>query len=161
MRGDAQEWADKIGGIVLPTGSVRLVNRAAIDELPGYAEGQWWVQDAAAALPAQLLNVRSGERVADLCAAPGGAFSPQMFSQRIPMYNSSWSFTVDLSSASCGCNVGLYASAMPAVGRSGAPALAGPVAVPCAAATSLGVRNDSVPIRRSTFPSTDGQLPVV
>ncbi len=70
--GDGQEWADKIGGIVLPTGSVRLVNRAAIEELPGYAEGQWWVQDAAAALPARLLNVRSGERVADLCAAPGG-----------------------------------------------------------------------------------------
>jgi 16S rRNA (cytosine967-C5)-methyltransferase len=72
VRGDAQGWADKIGGIVLPTGSVRLVNRAAIEELPGYAEGQWWVQDAAAALPAQLLNVRAGERVADLCAAPGG-----------------------------------------------------------------------------------------
>ncbi len=70
--GDGQEWADKIGGIVLPTGSVRLVNRAAIEELPGYAEGQWWVQDAAAALPARLLNVRPGERVADLCAAPGG-----------------------------------------------------------------------------------------
>ena len=70
--GDGQEWADKIGGIVLPTGSVRLVNRAAIEELPGYAEGQWWVQDAAAALPARLLNVRPRERVADLCAAPGG-----------------------------------------------------------------------------------------
>ncbi len=70
--GDGQEWADKIGGIVLPIGSVRLVNRAAIEELPGYAEGQWWVQDAAAALPARLLNVRPGERVADLCAAPGG-----------------------------------------------------------------------------------------
>jgi 16S rRNA (cytosine967-C5)-methyltransferase len=51
---------------------VRLVNRAGIDELPGYADGQWWVQDAAAALPARLLNVKPGERVADLCAAPGG-----------------------------------------------------------------------------------------
>ena len=40
--------------------------------LPGFTEGEWWVQDAAAALPAQLLNVRPGERVADLCAAPGG-----------------------------------------------------------------------------------------
>jgi 16S rRNA (cytosine967-C5)-methyltransferase len=72
VRSDAEQWAEKIGGIVLPTGSVRLVNRAGIDELPGYADGQWWVQDAAAALPARLLNVKPGERVADLCAAPGG-----------------------------------------------------------------------------------------
>ena len=67
------------------------------------------------------LNYDERAYLVPACAAPGGAFSPQMFSQRIPMYNSSWSFTVDLSSASCGCNVGLYASAMPAVGRSGAP----------------------------------------
>lgn len=70
--GDAQQWADKIGGIVLPTGSVRLTNYSGIDELPGYGDGQWWVQDAAAALPARLLKVKAGERVADLCAAPGG-----------------------------------------------------------------------------------------
>jgi 16S rRNA (cytosine967-C5)-methyltransferase len=43
-----------------------------VDELPGYAEGAWWVQDAAAALPARLLGEVSGLRVLDLCAAPGG-----------------------------------------------------------------------------------------
>ena len=56
----------------LPGGSVRLSTRAQVSALPGYAEGRWWVQDAAAALPAQLLNPRPGERVLDLCAAPGG-----------------------------------------------------------------------------------------
>lgn len=69
---DPLGWAEKLDGIVLPTGSVRLRNRAAIESLPGYAEGAWWVQDAAAALPARLLSAKPGERIADLCAAPGG-----------------------------------------------------------------------------------------
>ena len=60
------------GGEVLPTGSVRLPAGTRLTELPGFAEGTFWVQDAAAALPAALLNVRAGECVADLCAAPGG-----------------------------------------------------------------------------------------
>jgi 16S rRNA (cytosine967-C5)-methyltransferase len=51
---------------------VRLVERTPIRELPGYDDGVWWVQDAAAALPARVLAPRAGERVADLCAAPGG-----------------------------------------------------------------------------------------
>jgi 16S rRNA (cytosine967-C5)-methyltransferase len=51
---------------------VRLVTHAPVPELEGYADGEWWVQDAAAALPARLLGPRPGERVADLCAAPGG-----------------------------------------------------------------------------------------
>jgi 16S rRNA (cytosine967-C5)-methyltransferase len=51
---------------------VRLAARTPVRELPGYAEGAWWVQDAAAALPARLLQARPGERIADLCAAPGG-----------------------------------------------------------------------------------------
>ena len=72
VRGDSAAWAERLGGIVLPTGSVRLVNRDAVPDLPGYSEGQWWVQDAAAAIPARLLRVASGERAADLCAAPGG-----------------------------------------------------------------------------------------
>jgi 16S rRNA (cytosine967-C5)-methyltransferase len=72
VRGDAQEWARRLDGIVLPTGSVRLLNRAPVQELPGYAEGEWWVQDAAAAIPARLLRAGPGMRVADLCAAPGG-----------------------------------------------------------------------------------------
>jgi 16S rRNA (cytosine967-C5)-methyltransferase len=60
------------GGVVLPTRSVRFPAGTRVAELPGYAEGQFWVQDAAAALPARLLAARPGELVADLCAAPGG-----------------------------------------------------------------------------------------
>jgi 16S rRNA (cytosine967-C5)-methyltransferase len=60
------------GGESLPTGSVRLPVGTRVTELPGFAEGGFWVQDAAAALPARLLALRPGERVADLCAAPGG-----------------------------------------------------------------------------------------
>ena len=56
----------------LPTGSFRLPAGRQVSALPGFAEGEWWVQDAAAALPARLLDARPGERVADLCAAPGG-----------------------------------------------------------------------------------------
>ena len=72
VKADAAGWAERLGGIVLPTGSVRLAGRAAVPDLPGYAEGEWWVQDAAAALPARLLAPRPGERILDLCAAPGG-----------------------------------------------------------------------------------------
>jgi 16S rRNA (cytosine967-C5)-methyltransferase len=72
VKTDPAEWAERLGGLVLPTGSVRLLARTAIRDLEGYAEGAWWVQDAAAALPARLLNPSAGERIADLCAAPGG-----------------------------------------------------------------------------------------
>jgi 16S rRNA (cytosine967-C5)-methyltransferase len=72
VKSDPEGWAERLDGIVLPTGSVRLKNHAPVVELPGYRDGQWWVQDAAAALPVALLGVRSGERIADLCAAPGG-----------------------------------------------------------------------------------------
>jgi len=71
-RGDPKEVAALLGGSVLPTGSVRLERRHAVSTLPGYAEGTWWVQDAAAAIPARLLGDVAGKRVADLCAAPGG-----------------------------------------------------------------------------------------
>ncbi len=67
-----ESWAERLEGRALPNGSVRLQNGAAIIGLPGYAEGQWWVQDAAAALAAPLLGNVSGKAVADLCAAPGG-----------------------------------------------------------------------------------------
>ena len=72
LREPSDEWLVKLGGRRLPTGSLRLETHAPIHELPGYEEGQWWVQDAAAALPAQLLQVEAGQRVLDLCAAPGG-----------------------------------------------------------------------------------------
>ncbi len=60
------------GGMRLPTGSMRYPAGTRVSELAGYDQGAFWVQDAAAALPARLLDARPGERVADLCAAPGG-----------------------------------------------------------------------------------------
>ncbi|MBV7396135.1 RsmB/NOP family class I SAM-dependent RNA methyltransferase [Mameliella sediminis] len=59
-------------GELLPTGSVRLRQAGQVSALPGFAEGDWWVQDAAAALPAQLLGDVRGQKVLDMCAAPGG-----------------------------------------------------------------------------------------
>ena len=72
VKGDADMWAEKLGGRVLPTGSVRLIPRGRVEELEGFSEGAWWVQDAAASIPSQLLHDIAGKRVADLCAAPGG-----------------------------------------------------------------------------------------
>jgi 16S rRNA (cytosine967-C5)-methyltransferase len=66
------EWADRLGGRVLPPGSIRLVAPGRIEELPGFGEGVWWVQDAAAALVARVAGNVAGKSVADLCAAPGG-----------------------------------------------------------------------------------------
>ena len=72
VKRDPELWAARLGGRVLPTGTVRLIAHGPITALPGFAEGAWWVQDAAAALPARLLGDVSGLCVADLCAAPGG-----------------------------------------------------------------------------------------
>ena len=71
-RQDAAGWAGRLDATLLPTGSLRVADRRRVPDLPGYQEGAWWVQDAAAALPARLLDVRAGERVLDICAAPGG-----------------------------------------------------------------------------------------
>lgn len=60
------------GAETLPTGSLRVHGPAQVSALPGFAAGDWWVQDAAAALPVRLLDPQAGERIADLCAAPGG-----------------------------------------------------------------------------------------
>lgn len=60
------------GGLLLPTGSVRFPAGTRVADIAGFEAGDLWVQDAAAALPAQLLAPRQGERIADLCAAPGG-----------------------------------------------------------------------------------------
>ncbi|RVV97790.1 methyltransferase domain-containing protein [Mesobaculum littorinae] len=70
--GDAAALAERLGGQALPTGSVRLPGAPQVSALPGYDEGAWWVQDAAAALPVRALAPERGERVLDLCAAPGG-----------------------------------------------------------------------------------------
>jgi 16S rRNA (cytosine967-C5)-methyltransferase len=72
VRNDPDSWAEKLGGRVLPTGTVRVIASGAVTGLPGFAEGAWWVQDAGASLPARLLGDVRGRRVADLCAAPGG-----------------------------------------------------------------------------------------
>jgi 16S rRNA (cytosine967-C5)-methyltransferase len=72
VRADAAFWAGQLEAEVLPTGTLRRPVGGAIVDLPGYAEGAWWIQDAAAALPARLLGDLAGRRVADLCAAPGG-----------------------------------------------------------------------------------------
>jgi 16S rRNA (cytosine967-C5)-methyltransferase len=61
-----------LGGTALATGSLRLQEASQVSALAGYGAGDWWVQDAAAALPAQMLQAKAGERVLDLCAAPGG-----------------------------------------------------------------------------------------
>jgi 16S rRNA (cytosine967-C5)-methyltransferase len=73
VKSDPQGWARKLSGTVLPTGSVRLKERSGpIENLAGFGDGAWWVQDAAAALPVMLLGDVAGKSVLDLCAAPGG-----------------------------------------------------------------------------------------
>ena len=68
----AQALADSLSGTLLPTGSVRLAKGGQVSAMPGYDAGEWWVQDAGAALAVKLLAPQSGEAVLDLCAAPGG-----------------------------------------------------------------------------------------
>ncbi len=68
----AAELREAFGAERLPTGGLRLAARPQISALPGFGAGAWWVQDAAASLPARLLGPRAGERALDLCAAPGG-----------------------------------------------------------------------------------------
>jgi 16S rRNA (cytosine967-C5)-methyltransferase len=72
VKSDPKLWAGRLGGVALPTGSVRLLEAHRIPDLHGFHEGAWWVQDAAAALPAKLLGDVRGKSIADLCAAPGG-----------------------------------------------------------------------------------------
>lgn len=72
VKSDAAHWATRLHGERLPTGSVRMLLQGAVTTLPGFAEGQWWVQDAAAALPVRLFGDLAGKSVLDLCAAPGG-----------------------------------------------------------------------------------------
>ncbi|GAA3856727.1 RsmB/NOP family class I SAM-dependent RNA methyltransferase [Celeribacter arenosi] len=69
---DTAAVAEAVGGTILPTGSVRLAEAGQVTTLPGFVEGDWWVQDAAAALPARILAPTPGLRVLDMCAAPGG-----------------------------------------------------------------------------------------
>jgi 16S rRNA (cytosine967-C5)-methyltransferase len=72
VKADAAQWATRLHGETLPTGTVRTLLQGPVTMLPGFTEGQWWVQDAAAALPVRLFGDVAGKRIADLCAAPGG-----------------------------------------------------------------------------------------
>ncbi len=71
-KSEAAQWANRLHGELLPTGTVRTLLQGSVTMLPGFAEGQWWVQDAAAALPARLFGDIAGKSIVDLCAAPGG-----------------------------------------------------------------------------------------
>lgn len=68
-------WAGTLEATKLPSGSLRRASGGRIDQLPGYDDGAWWIQDAAAAMPAQLIGDVAGETVIDLCCAPGGKTS--------------------------------------------------------------------------------------
>jgi 16S rRNA (cytosine967-C5)-methyltransferase len=72
LRAEDDEWCDKLQATRLPTGSLRRSAGGSVTSLPGYAEGAWWIQDAAASLPVRLFNGIAGRQVVDLCAAPGG-----------------------------------------------------------------------------------------
>lgn len=72
VKSDAAGWAAKLDAEILPTGSLRRMAAGGVESLPGFSDGEWWVQDAAAALPVKMLGDVAGKRVADLCAAPGG-----------------------------------------------------------------------------------------
>jgi 16S rRNA (cytosine967-C5)-methyltransferase len=66
------DWAERLGGVSMMPGHIRLPRGTAVEELDGYDEGAWWVQDLAASLPARLLGAGTDKRALDLCAAPGG-----------------------------------------------------------------------------------------
>lgn len=72
VKSDPAQWASRLHGETLPTGTVRMLLHGSVTMLPGFTEGQWWVQDAAAALPTRLFGDVKGKSIADLCAAPGG-----------------------------------------------------------------------------------------
>jgi 16S rRNA (cytosine967-C5)-methyltransferase len=72
VKSDAAQWATRLHGETLPTGTVRTLLQGSVMMLPGFTEGHWWVQDAAAALPARLFGDLAGKSIVDLCAAPGG-----------------------------------------------------------------------------------------
>lgn len=72
VKSDAETWSARLGGRVMPNGSIRLSNETPVRDMDGYADGEWWVQDVAASIPAQLIQAEKGDEVLELCAAPGG-----------------------------------------------------------------------------------------
>lgn len=71
-KADPEIWAKKLEGRLLDTGTIRISNKKSVTQMDGFEEGAWWVQDAAASIPARLLGDVSGKNVLELCAAPGG-----------------------------------------------------------------------------------------
>ena len=69
---DAAAVAEATGGVLLPNGSVRVKDAGQVSAMPGFSDGDWWVQDAAASVAVSVLDPQAGESVLDLCAAPGG-----------------------------------------------------------------------------------------
>ncbi|SMX42189.1 RsmB/NOP family class I SAM-dependent RNA methyltransferase [Octadecabacter ascidiaceicola] len=72
VKGDVEAANEALKGEILPTGSIRLRDAGQVSALPGFEVGDWWVQDAAAAIPVMVLDPQKGEKILDLCAAPGG-----------------------------------------------------------------------------------------
>ena len=72
LRQDDESWCERLQATKLSTGSLRRAGGGSVTALPGYAEGAWWIQDAAASLPVRLFDAVAGSEVVDLCAAPGG-----------------------------------------------------------------------------------------
>lgn len=66
------QWCEELGGVSLIPGHVRVARGDAVENLSGFDDGAWWVQDLAASLPARLLGMGEGRSVLDLCSAPGG-----------------------------------------------------------------------------------------
>lgn len=72
VKKDAEQWAENLNAEILPNGTLRLADYVKVNQLAGYDEGAWWVQDVAASLPVLAMGDVQGLKVADLCAAPGG-----------------------------------------------------------------------------------------
>src|SRR5262249_60356569 len=82
---ELRAWAERLGGRLLPTGGIRLLAHGRVEDMPGYADGAWWVQDAAAQLVARLAGDVGGRRAVGLCAAPGGqTAAPPAARARLP-----------------------------------------------------------------------------
>ncbi|MCF6291970.1 MAG: hypothetical protein L3J04_01105 [Robiginitomaculum sp.] len=69
---DVEKWAKDLGGVRIGEQTLRLANKGRIEDIQGYQDGKWIVQDLAASIPVQILNPQPGEEIADFCAAPGG-----------------------------------------------------------------------------------------
>ena len=72
VKSNPEYWCQKLDAVLMPTGSLRREKQACVPQLPGYDDGNWWIQDLSAALPARLFHSLNGKKAVDLCAAPGG-----------------------------------------------------------------------------------------